>query len=103
MHVDISKFPPELLATWVRDARLRRPLTPEIVYFVLLTVFHEDMHGEAFMYTRQTLGYPPPKYAPSRKGARPQSPGDGPCPGDVQVPGGTFMLGAMPDEPFVFD
>ena len=23
-----------------------------------LAVFHEDMHGEAFVYTRQTLGYP---------------------------------------------
>src|SRR6059058_18189 len=26
-------------------------------YFILLSVFHEDMHTEAFTYTRQTLGY----------------------------------------------
>src|SRR5262249_18274627 len=28
-------------------------------YFYRLVTFHEDMHGEAFVYTRQTLGYPP--------------------------------------------
>src|SRR5215467_705654 len=27
-------------------------------YFVMLSVFHEDMHAEAFTYTRQTHGYP---------------------------------------------
>src|SRR5262249_38300771 len=27
----------------------------------------------------------------------------GPWPGDVFVPGGTFLLGATPEEPFVFD
>ena len=32
-------------------------------YFYLLALFHEDMHNEAFMYTRQTLAYPgPPLY-----------------------------------------
>ena len=29
-------------------------------YFYWLVVMHEDMHGEAFTYTRQTLGYPAP-------------------------------------------
>src|SRR5262249_3603261 len=29
-------------------------------YFVLLAIFHEDMHAEAFAITRQTLGYPAP-------------------------------------------
>ena len=33
----------------------------EDVYFVLLALFHEDMHDEAFTYTRQTLGYPLPR------------------------------------------
>jgi iron(II)-dependent oxidoreductase len=28
----------------------------EGVYFTVLSVFHEDMHTEAFTYTRQTLG-----------------------------------------------
>jgi iron(II)-dependent oxidoreductase len=69
-------------------------------YFVLLSVFHEDMHTEAFTYTRQALGYPAP--GPVAKGT---NDGDaaGPLPGDVEVPGGTFQLGAGKDEPFVFD
>src|SRR5436309_1891660 len=47
----------------VRDGvleQLERQPSPELAYFVQLSVFHEDMHGEAFLYTRQTLGYPPP-------------------------------------------
>jgi iron(II)-dependent oxidoreductase len=70
-------------------------------YFVLLSLFHEDMHGEAIGYTRQTLGYA----APALGSARPDEGalGSGPCPGDVEVPGGRFLLGALPGEPFVFD
>jgi iron(II)-dependent oxidoreductase len=32
-------------------------------YLYQLTTFHEDMHDEAFTYTRQTLGYPEPGFA----------------------------------------
>jgi gamma-glutamyl hercynylcysteine S-oxide synthase len=72
--------------------------TADETYFILLSVFHEDMHGEAFLYTRQTLGYPRPRLNTIRaeKNA-------GPLPGDVEIPGGTFQLGAERDEPFVFD
>jgi iron(II)-dependent oxidoreductase len=68
-------------------------------YYTLLSVFHEDMHGEAFLYTWQTLAYPRPVQS------RPLAPRAecGPLPGDVEVPGGTFDLGATPGEPFVFD
>jgi len=88
----------------VRDRVLERLQRGEpdqqTVYFTLLSVFHEDMHAEAFAYTRQTLGYPPPQV----RGGAPQSgEGAGPLPGDVGVPGGRFLLGATPDEPFVFD
>jgi len=65
-------------------------------YFHRLALFHEDMHGEAFTYTRQTLGYPAPAL-----GTPP--PGAGPLDGDVEVPGACFTLGAQQDEPFVFD
>lgn len=86
---------------------IQRGPTEEETYFILLSVFHEDMHGEAFLYTRQTLGYSPPGLAPPRGKAVGQtegrSDGAGPLPGDVQIPGGTFQLGAMQDEPFVFD
>src|SRR6516164_9410070 len=50
----------------VRDRvieKLQRPELPqEDIYFTLLSVFHEDMHTEAFTYTRQTLGYPAPHF-----------------------------------------
>jgi iron(II)-dependent oxidoreductase len=91
--------------------------TAEEAYFILLSVFHEDMHGEAFLYTRQTLGYSRPQL--EGRGVRgegrekshsltphpsPLTPVEaGPLPGDVQIPGGTFQLGAGRDEPFVFD
>jgi iron(II)-dependent oxidoreductase len=66
-------------------------------YFHRLVTLHEDMHGEALVYTRQTLALPPPRTDGT------DVPGGGPCPGDVEVPGGTFQLGAPRDLPFVFD
>jgi ergothioneine biosynthesis protein EgtB len=67
-------------------------------YFVRLSVFHEDMHFEAMAFTRQTLGYAAPW--PSGAGS---PDGGGDLGGDVEVPGGTFLLGAARDEEFVFD
>src|SRR5881296_450763 len=89
----------------VRDEVLeildRREPAPEEAYFVKLSVFHEDMHNEAFTYTRQTLGYPAPGIGLDGASA---SSGGGSLPGDVEVPGGEFSLGAVPgSEPFVFD
>jgi iron(II)-dependent oxidoreductase len=61
---------------------------------VRLSTFHEDMHAEAFLYTRQTLGYSEPVLdVPLRKTSI----------GDIDIPGGKFMLGAKPSEGFVFD
>src|SRR5215471_18026444 len=40
-------------------ARLNRErASPEESYLYQLTSFHEDMHDEAFVYSRQTLAYP---------------------------------------------
>ncbi len=76
----------------------RRPLTPEELYFLRLVLYHEDMHGEAFVYTRQTLGYSAPR------GLRGGPAGEaGPLAGDAEIPGGTLRLGAERDDPFVFD
>jgi iron(II)-dependent oxidoreductase len=69
------------------------------VYFALLSVFHEDMHNEAFLYTRQTLSYPAPKRNEAASIAR----AAGALPGDVHIPGGSFRLGSEQGEPFVFD
>ncbi len=70
----------------------------EHAYFTELAICHEDMHGEALTYTRQTAEYAPPPLAiePAAEA--------GPLPGDVRVPGGTFWLGAPAStQSFVFD
>lgn len=70
-------------------------------YVYQLTVLHEDMHAEAFTYTRQTLGYPAPALT---DGVTPP-PVDvtGPLRGDVHVPGGSHQLGSDESVPFRFD
>jgi iron(II)-dependent oxidoreductase len=85
----------------VLDGLARRPLDEATRYFVTLTVFHEDMHDEAFAYTRQTLGYPAPPTAPTQ--SQSPTPDLDPDLGDAEIPGGTFRLGADASEPFVFD
>lgn len=85
----------------VLDRLATRPLTPALRYFVQLSVFHEDMHDEAFLYTRQTHGWREPAL-----GDDASTPVTGAAiEGDAAVPGGVFMLGAArsPKDPFVFD
>jgi len=81
-----------------------RPLDPGAAYFYRLVLFHEDMHDEAFTYTRQTLSYPAPRW---HTPAFAEEPADGshhqPVAAAVDVPGGKFILGAQPGESFVFD
>jgi iron(II)-dependent oxidoreductase len=79
--------------------RLRRePEDEALRYFVRLATFHEDMHGEAFHYTCQTLGYPEPLHQEETASAETGKSID------LQMPGGRFMLGAIPGkDAFVFD
>ncbi len=72
-------------------------------YLYQFTTFHEDMHDEAFTWTRQTLSYPKPHFACADVLGPPSDARAGPLPGDVAVPGGAFLLGAPGDAPFVFD
>jgi iron(II)-dependent oxidoreductase len=75
------------------------------VYFTLLSVFHEDMHTEAFTYTRQTHAYSAPRLgvqdSPPKPTTTPSNQHQ--MKSDVHVSGGTFELGAPREEPFVFD
>jgi len=64
--------------------------------------FHHDMHNEAYSYTRQTLGYPTPNFAAAKDLSLAKA-DFGPHPGDVEIPGGTFMLGSRREDPFSFD
>ena len=66
-------------------------------YFYNLALHHEDMHAEAFIYTRQILGYAMPSFAtrvPPRAGA---------LPGAAKIAGGRYRIGSLPQDGFVFD
>ena len=69
-------------------------------YFYLLALFHEDMHNEAFICTRQTLSYPKPNFIDvqnlNENGSTIKHQ-------DICIPGGTFMLGAERNDEFIFD
>ncbi len=80
-----------------------RELTSREAYFYRLATYHEDMHGEAITYTRQTLGYSCPFLSGTQEGIR-SSKLDGDFElRDVEIPGGMFLLGATSETPFVFD
>jgi iron(II)-dependent oxidoreductase len=71
-------------------------------YFILLSVFHEDMHDEAFTITRQTLGYPAPFFSegPTLKH---ENCSGGQFSGNVTVPAGAHMIGSTEHNGFIFD
>jgi iron(II)-dependent oxidoreductase len=97
-------------------------------YFLSLALFHQDMHNEAFGYTRQTLAYPQPRFdsSPSPQAERglggevrranpspdPSShAGRGEIPdlicdatlSDAEIPGGRLLVGTLPTKQFTFD
>ena len=84
----------------VLERLAHRPLSDD-AYFAQLIIFHEDMHAEAFTYTRQTLGYPAPRL--SGIGDAIPTGADAPWEGDATMAGGAFPLGAEPGASFVFD
>jgi iron(II)-dependent oxidoreductase len=94
----------------------REPENRALQYFAQLSTFHEDMHAEAFHYTRQTLAYEDPHAGAAGKStsairrftapihARTDHTASSAMPsGDAELAGGAFMLGAKPGAGFVFD
>jgi ergothioneine biosynthesis protein EgtB len=69
--------------------------TGAALYFHRLALFHEDMHGEALIYMRQTLDYPP--HAPL------QPPAEEQAMGEVVVDGTAWSIGSPQGPGFVFD
>ena len=69
------------------------PDTDAGLYFHRLALFHEDMHYEAFCYTRQTLAWPAAdelKILPAAS--------------DLELAAGEFLMGSSPkDKGFIFD
>ncbi|HLX78980.1 MAG TPA: selenoneine synthase SenA [Burkholderiales bacterium] len=82
----------EAVLARVRERLAREPESEALQYFVRLATFHEDMHAEAFHYTRQTLGYDAPDASLSISSNE-----------DLELKGQTFLLGAKPGSGFVFD
>ena len=78
----------------VRARLAREPGNAALLYYAQLCVSHEDMHAEAFHYTRQTLGYSDP----GAGAPMPVAAG-----GDAEFAGGRFERGARPGQGFVFD
>ena len=89
----------------VLDAIIKRlqngKTTAQDIYLTRYAVFHEDMHTEAFTYTRRTLDYPAPLFANSILDDELYH--AGPLDGDVTIAGGNYMLGASKDSRFCFD
>ena len=85
--------------TLERTLRALDDVSEEQRYFFELALRHEDMHGEAMLMTLQTLGLPPPAFAPldppASRSERPR---------EALFEGGEFLQGALPEsEEFVFD
>lgn len=66
------------------------------LYPYRLALAHEDMHGEAFAYTMQTLGIMPPRQL-FEQAAKPWAQGE------IRFAGGNFECGSKPGNGFVFD
>jgi iron(II)-dependent oxidoreductase len=92
----------EVLRRCVARLESREPSVTE-AYFYTLAALHEDMHAENFTMILQTHAYR--RAALSRFDRAWAAPTVDPAyrPHDVNVPGGMFVLGADPSEPFVFD
>ena len=100
-RADTLAYMNEVLERCIAGIDSKSDLSPDEFYFYWLTTFHEGMHAEALAYTRQTLGYPPPQFA---KAFLSTDDSDlRACPGDVEIPGGKFTIGAAKDMPFIFD
>jgi ergothioneine biosynthesis protein EgtB len=90
----------------VLDAVIRRLkndsiVTEKDIYLTRYALFHEDMHTEAFTYTRRTLNYPAADFSSTEKNNTEHN--VIPLTGDVTISGGEYLLGATPKTDFCFD
>ena len=76
----------------VQERARREPENEDLRYFTRLATFHEDMHAEAFLYSRQTLGYESQDFVLLASGGK-----------DIPFEKQTHLLGAKPGNSFVFD
>jgi iron(II)-dependent oxidoreductase len=93
---------PDVLKTWCREVldaiRERLAHTPEddaALYPYRLVLAHEDMHGEALLYTLQTLGAAAPAWGTDTSQPMPA--------GEISFAGGDLLLGGQQSRGFAFD
>lgn len=91
-----------VLEECIRCLKGKEPSDKEI-YFYRLVINHEDMHTETLHHIRQTLCYPRPTLASAQSGVLNYEIDTDFELHDVEIPGGTFMLGASRHLPFVLD
>jgi len=97
---------PDSITSYCRDVldrmleRLARTQDDDaVLYPYRLALAHEDMHGEALLYTLQPLG----AAAPAGFADTPARGGGDPAAGDIAFDANTFLLGGEQARGFVFD
>lgn len=83
----------------IRARLAREPDDDAALYPYRLVLAHEDMHGEAFAYTLQTLGVAAPGDAAGLAGDGAAAPAQG----RIACAGGPLLLGGEQSRGFVFD
>jgi len=101
---------PGALKTYCREVlerivdRLARASAHDaVLYPYRLVLAHEDMHGEAYLYTLQTLGVTPQPALAALLAQSAPVPAHAHARGEVAFGGGTFMRGGDQSRGFVFD
>jgi ergothioneine biosynthesis protein EgtB len=84
----------------ILDRLAREDAGDDALYPYRLALAHEDMHGEAFMYTLQTLTATPLSLAPSATPAHAAGPARA---AEIAFAGGSFLRGGDQSRGFVFD
>ena len=103
----IKKYADEVFNR-ILDKLATVPNNAQALYPYRLVLAHEDMHGEAWAYTFQTLGLTAPpqlheRTLPGRTLPSRTLTGQKLPPKELSLQGGTFQLGSPPDHDFVFD
>lgn len=96
----IKSYAAEVLSR-ILEKLASTPDDPAALYPFRLVLAHEDMHGEAFAYTLQTLGLTAPTILAGT--ALPGTRGSLAAPRDLHFAGTTFQLGSPETHEFVFD
>ena len=96
----IKSYADEVLRR-ILEKLARAPDDATALYPFRLALAHEDMHGEAFAYTLQTLGLTAPTILAGT--AWPETRGSSAAPRDLHFAGTTFQLGSPATHEFVFD